>query len=142
MSNEAPEIQETEQKSIGGARPGAGAPKGNGNRRTHGLRSLQKAWSQLGNRVIDGRSPAAVALRPWRANVIDDLGGKEAISTQQEALIDLACKSKLLLDSVDTWLMAQPSLASECPQARASPGRAPTSSTSRWPRPVSWATRP
>jgi hypothetical protein len=110
MSDEATAIQEAEHKGTGGARPGAGAPKGNGNRRTHGLRSLQKAWSQLGNRVIDGRSPAAVALRKWRANVIDDLGGREAISTQQEALIDLACKSKLLLDSVDAWLMTQPRL--------------------------------
>jgi uncharacterized protein YjcR len=35
-----------------------GAPKGNTNRRTHGLHSLKKAWSQLGNRMLDGRSPA------------------------------------------------------------------------------------
>jgi hypothetical protein len=54
-----------------------------------------------------------VALRKWRADVIDDLGGKDAISTQQEALIDLACKSKLLLDSVDAWLMTQPSLVNK-----------------------------
>lgn len=51
----------------------------------------------------------------WRSGVggqasLKNLGGKDAISTQQEALIDLACKSKLLLDSVDTWLLSQPSL--------------------------------
>jgi hypothetical protein len=110
MTDEATASQETESKGIGGARPGAGAPKGNVNRQTHGLTSLKKAWSRLGNRAIDGRSPAAVALRKWRASVINDLGGKDNISTQQEALVDLACKSKLLLDSVDAWLLTQPSL--------------------------------
>ena len=32
------------------------------------------------------------------------------MSTQQAALVDLAVKSKLLLDSIDTWLLTQPSL--------------------------------
>jgi hypothetical protein len=113
MADEATEIQEVEHRGVGGARPGAGAPRGNGNARNHGLNSLKKAWSELGNRTIDGRSPAAVALRKWRADVIDDLGGEDAISTQQEALIDLACKSKLLLNSVDAWLMTQPSLVNK-----------------------------
>jgi hypothetical protein len=36
------------------------------------------------------------------------LGGD--ISTQQAALVDLAVKSKLLLDSIDAWLLVQPSL--------------------------------
>ena len=39
-----------------------------------------------------------------------DLGGNDAISTQQLAIIDLAGKQKLLLDSIDTWLLSQPSL--------------------------------
>jgi hypothetical protein len=90
-----------------------GAPKGNMNARTHGLGSLKRAWSQLGNRTIDGRLPAAVALRKWRTDLIADLGGKDAISTQQEALIDLACKSKLFLDSIDAWLIEQPSLVNK-----------------------------
>src|SRR5690348_3759334 len=95
---------------LGGARPGSGAPKGSGNARTHGLNSLKKAWSQLGNRALDGRSPAAVAIRRWRAELIEDLGGAESVSTQQLAIIDLAGKQKLLLDSIDTWLLSQPSL--------------------------------
>jgi len=90
--------------------PNRGAPKGNGNARKHGLNSLKKAWSQLGNRALDGRSPAAVAIRKWRAELIADLGGIDAVSTQQLAIIDLAGKQKILLDSIDTWLFTQPSL--------------------------------
>jgi hypothetical protein len=61
-----------------------------------------------------------VAVRKWRADVIEDLGGKDAISTQQETLIDLASKSKLLLDSVDAWLMTQPSLKALAHSCRSS----------------------
>jgi hypothetical protein len=87
-----------------------GPPKGNANARKHGLGSLKKAWSQLGNRALDGRSPAAVAIRKWRAELIADLAGDDAVSTQQLAIVDLAGKQKLLLDSIDTWLLSQPSL--------------------------------
>lgn len=87
-----------------------GAPKGSHNARTHGLNSLKKAWSQLGNRMLDGRSPAMVQIRKWRAELVADLGGNDAVSTQQLAIIDLAGKQKLLLDSIDTWLFSQPSL--------------------------------
>ncbi len=41
---------------------------------------------------------------------MQDLGGAEAISTQQRAVVDLAVKSKLILDSIDNWLLQQPSL--------------------------------
>ena len=87
-----------------------GGPPGNAKATKHGLNSLKKAWSQLGNRMLDGRSPAAIAIRKWRGELIADLGGADAISTQQLAIIDLAGKQKLLLDSIDTWLLSQPSL--------------------------------
>jgi len=51
-----------------------------------------------------------VALRKWKADLIRDLGGKDSISTQQETLIELAARSKIMLDSVDGWLLTQPSL--------------------------------
>jgi len=44
-------------------------------------------------------------LAKWRADLIADLGGTDEISTQQSALVDLAVKSKLLLDSIDNWLL-------------------------------------
>ncbi|MGN6718235.1 MAG: hypothetical protein ACTHLX_12655 [Candidatus Binatia bacterium] len=49
-------------------------------------------------------------IRKWRAELIADLGGNDAISTQQLAIIDLAGKQKILLDSIDTWLFSQPSI--------------------------------
>src|SRR6476660_1320198 len=86
------------------------APKGNRYNEQHGLSSLKKAWSRLGNRMIDGRSPAAVALRKWRAELVNDLGGPDNISAQTETIIDLACRSRLILRSVDTWIFEQESL--------------------------------
>ncbi len=47
-------------------------------------------------------------LAEWRADLVRDLGGE--VSTQQAAVIDLAVRTRLLLDSVDVWLLAQPSL--------------------------------
>jgi len=87
-----------------------GAPKGSQNARKHGLNTLKKAWSQLGNRMLDGRSQASVAIRRWRADLIAVLGGDDAVSTQQLAIVDLCGKLKILLDSIDTWLLSQPSL--------------------------------
>jgi len=60
------------------------APKGNRYHEKHGLNALKKAWCRLGNRMIDGRSPAAVALRKWRQEIIDGLGGLDNISAQKE----------------------------------------------------------
>jgi hypothetical protein len=41
---------------------------------------------------------------------VADLGGVDIISTQQQAVVDLAVKTKLILDSIDAWLLAQPTL--------------------------------
>ena len=76
----------------------------------HGLTTLKKAVKGLGGRVIDRRTTLGKALAKWRGDLIQDLGGREAISTQQEALVDLCVKSKLILDSIDAWLLVQPSL--------------------------------
>jgi len=76
--------------------------------RKHGLYSMKKALMRLGSNAIDRRYTVRKALAKWRADLIADLGGD--ISTQQSALVDLAVKSKLLLDSIDAWLLVQPSL--------------------------------
>ncbi len=76
----------------------------------HGLTTLKPAVKGLGGRVIDRRTTLGKALSRWRLNLIQDLGGEETISTQQEALIDLCVKSKLMLDSIDAWLLTQRSL--------------------------------
>lgn len=76
----------------------------------HGLTSLKAAVKGLGGRVIDRRTTLGKALAQWRASLVLDLGGNDAISTQRGALIDLCVKSKLILDSIDAWILTQPSL--------------------------------
>jgi len=62
---------------------------------------MKRALRELGDRALDGRTSVAKALAEWKAELIDDLGGRPAISTQQTAIVDLAVKTKLILDSVD-----------------------------------------
>jgi hypothetical protein len=76
----------------------------------HGLRRLKAAVKALGSRAIDGRTTLGKALGQWRNELIADLGGPEAVSVQEHAVLDLAVKTKLLLDSIDAWLLVQPSL--------------------------------
>jgi len=75
------------------------APKGTQNRLVHGLYAMKRSLSQAGYNAIDRRTSVGKALDKWRAELIADLGGD--VSTQQSAIIDLASKSKLLLDSID-----------------------------------------
>lgn len=89
------------------SRNGAGPRRG---RPSHGLTTLKRALKVLGGRAIDRRTTLGRALARWRADLVADLGGTESISTQEEALVDLAVKTKLLLDSVDVWLLTQPTL--------------------------------
>jgi hypothetical protein len=77
---------------------------------THGLTTLKKAVNKLGGRLIDRRTTLGKALDQWRGQLVTDLGGPDMISTQELAIVNLAVKTKLLLDSVDTWLLQQPSL--------------------------------
>jgi hypothetical protein len=78
--------------------------------RKSGLFTLRRQLIDLGSRAIDGRSSVGVALRRWKAELIDDLGGEDLLSTQQQTLIELAARSKIMLDSVDNWILAQPTL--------------------------------
>jgi hypothetical protein len=74
----------------------------------HGFYALDRTLRVLGSRAIDGGSAVAKQLAAWRADLIRDLGGDP--STQQLAVIQLATRTKLLLDSIDAWLLTQPSL--------------------------------
>jgi hypothetical protein len=76
----------------------------------HGLTRLKHAVSTLGNRAIDRRTSIGKALAAWRSELLADLGGIEAVSTQELALVEEAVKTKLILDSVDAWLLTQPTL--------------------------------
>jgi hypothetical protein len=80
------------------------------NPQRHGLTRLKAAVRALGDRVIDRRTTLGKALAEWRDELIQDLGGPESVSTQARAIVELAVRTKLLLDSVDVWLLTQPSL--------------------------------
>jgi hypothetical protein len=43
-----------------------------------------------------------------RNELIDDMGGAGNVSTQQKTIIDPIVKQKLILDSVDAWLLERP----------------------------------
>jgi hypothetical protein len=88
-----------------------GASKAEKQRRyRHGLATLKAGVSKLGSRAIDGRYRVARALAQWRQELINDLGGEDNISTQQRTVIELAAASKLLIGSIDAWLLSQPTL--------------------------------
>ncbi len=77
---------------------------------TSGLYALKRAIRGLDMGKVDRRYKVFRALAEWRSEFIRDLGGQENLSTQQVAIVDLAAKSKLLLDSIDIWLLQQKSL--------------------------------
>ena len=52
----------------------------------------------------------APAPLDFTEGLIVDLGGEDAISTQERALVDLTVRTKLLLDSIDGWLLKQSTL--------------------------------
>jgi len=74
----------------------------------HGLTALKRTVATLGGRVLDGRFAVARELREWRAGLERDLGGD--LSTQERVLVELATTTKLLLGSIDSWLLTQKSL--------------------------------
>jgi hypothetical protein len=76
----------------------------------HGLAQMKAGISRLGSRALDQRYRVSRALAQWRRELIEDLGGEDSISTQQRTLVELASTSKLLLGSIDAWLLSQPSL--------------------------------
>lgn len=88
----------------------AAGSKQNGQHRNtkHRLTILKRAVNGVGNRLLDKRTVTGKALAKWRNDLIADLGGD--VTTQQFAMIDLCVKSKLMLDSIDAWLLVHPSL--------------------------------
>ena len=79
----------------------------------HGLYTLRRTVDRLGLRGLDGRSKLAKALGKWRAEVVSDLGGEDVLSAQLLAIVDLACRTKLLLDSIDAYLLELDSLVNK-----------------------------
>lgn len=76
----------------------------------HGLKALMGRVKLKGLAAIDRRTAGARALLRWRSELAEDLGGEDVLSAQERVLVDVACRTKLLLDEVDCWLLSQRSI--------------------------------
>jgi len=66
---------------------------------------MKASLIELGSRGIDRRTTVGRELPRWRLELIRDLGGPETLSTQRAALVDLVVREKLILDSIDAYLL-------------------------------------
>ena len=68
----------------------------------------------LGSRALPPASTAlGRELRAWRASLVQDLGGADAVSTQQLALIEKAVTQKFIRDSIDAYVLQMASLVNK-----------------------------
>ena len=71
-----------------------------------GVHTLKRAVVTVGSRALPTRRTAlGRALAEWRVSLVADLGGQGNVSTQQLALVDVAVRTKLMLDSVDAYVL-------------------------------------
>jgi hypothetical protein len=75
-----------------------------------GLYTAERRMSEKGLSALDGRSAIARAVRGWRAEVAQDLGGRDALSQAKRTLLDVAAQDVVLLSITDTWLRENPGL--------------------------------
>ena len=76
----------------------------------HGYHKLKTTLQTLGSRALEPDTEVGQELAAWRASLIADLGGEENLTTAERALVDIAVRDRLLLDSVDAWLLSEPRL--------------------------------
>jgi hypothetical protein len=68
----------------------------------------------LGSRALPTKRTAlGRELRAWRDLLVTDLGGPDAISTQQLAIIEKAVTQKLICDSLDAYVLGLGSLVNK-----------------------------
>ena len=79
-------------------------------RSRHGLTALRQKVQVRGLEALDQRSSGARLVLTWRNNLISDLGGPELVSTAQKTLIEVATRTHLYVEHLDSFLMNQPSL--------------------------------
>jgi hypothetical protein len=84
----------------------AEAPRG---RQRHGLTAARRFLATFGARAIGARTSVGRALAEWRRELVEDLGGPEAVSTAQQTLIDVATRTRVMLDSIDVFILSMPS---------------------------------
>ena len=63
--------------------------------------AIKKRSRSLGSLGIDKRTAVYHALAKWRDEMITDLGGQEALSSQQLMILDEAMRMKIIADRAD-----------------------------------------
>lgn len=69
----------------------------------HGMTALESALKRVES-VVPGQDwtealgPVGVALRAWRSDLIEALGGDDLVSPQQRSLVELATRTHLMLE--------------------------------------------
>ena len=94
-------------------KPTKSSTNGRQKRQRHGLTAAKATIREWGERAIDGRTRAGKTLAAWKDALIEDLGGEEQVSAQQLTVLELAARTKVLLDGIDAWLFEQPSLVNK-----------------------------
>jgi len=81
----------------------------------HGLSALQNALARVeeGEDWTEAHGPVGEALRAWRTDLIDALGGDDVVSPQERALVELATRTHLMVESVDRFILGMPSLVNK-----------------------------
>jgi hypothetical protein len=75
-----------------------------------GLSVLKKFVDVRGLTGIDARRTAMRAVRTWQRELIADLGGDDNISRQKLTILEMATRTRLYIEHIDSWLMEQDSL--------------------------------
>ncbi len=76
----------------------------------HGLNAPMARVKLRGFTAIDRRTAAARTVMAFRRELVSALGGEADLSPQRRKLVDMASRAALLLDHIDGWIMAQPSV--------------------------------
>jgi len=71
-----------------------------------GFWAAKRAISKFGSNVLDGRSAIAKRIQELRTALVNDLGGEQAISRQQDIVIGNVLKEHLLLESLDAFIFS------------------------------------
>ena len=78
-----------------------------------GVGGLMSRIKVEGMSAVDKRTAGYRAAQEWRRSLANDLGGEENLSAQKRTVLELALRSKLMIDSIDVFLLSQESLVNK-----------------------------
>ncbi len=82
-------------------------PRGNPNLKpnVHGLNTAKRVVKELNTKPLDRRTAAGRQAAAFKDGIVADLGGEASVTEAQLQVIEMACKTRFLLDYVDSFLM-------------------------------------